>query len=171
MADVCSWRTQKKTKSDCVYPFSKIVCDHIKFTHKPETPNNSEGQSKQQARQKPPVTSNIWIYIYIVVWLCLICPNLHTHLCISYIDRYIYYIIHNYTHTHIISAKRPTQPRPSRPSRRPGVHPRRLSDLRRDRYQGDGLHELRGFEWDGEKKTTGELETRSTLNYPLVMSK
>ena len=169
MADVCSWRTQKKTKSDCVYPFSKIVCDHIKFTHKPETPNNSEGQSKQQARQKPPVTSNIWIYIYIVVWLCLICPNLHTHLCISYIDRYIYYIIHNYTH--IISAKRPTQPRPSRPSRRPGVHPRRLSDLRRDRYQGDGLHELRGFEWDGEKKTTGELETRSTLNYPLVMSK
>ena len=169
MADVCSWRTQKKTKSDCVYPFSKIVCDHIKFTHKPETPNNSEGQSKQQARQKPPVTSNIWIYIYIVVWLCLICPNLHTHLCISYIDIYIYY--NTQLHTHIISAKRPTQPRPSRPSRRPGVHPRRLSDLRRDRYQGDGLHELRGFEWDGEKKTTGELETRSTLNYPLVMSK
>ena len=36
----------------------------------------------------------------------------------------------------------PRFPWPSAPG--PGVHPRRLSDLRGDRYQGDGLHELRG---------------------------
>ena len=153
MADVCSWRTQKKTKSDCVYPFSKIVCDHIKFTHKPETPNNSEGQSKQQARQKPPVTSNIWIYIYSRLIMFDLSKPTHTLVYILYRYIYIYYIIHNYTHTHTSSQQNvQLSPGPAGPAG--------AQEFIRDVYQTfveidtkeTGFMSFEGFEWDGEKK-------------------